>query len=45
VWYNGEVEGPLYGLCAVCTVGLSVNSASVKLEEDKTGAVGASGYK
>ena len=41
---NGGVEGRfLYGLCAVCTVRLSVNGASVKLEEDAACTVGAGG--
>jgi len=44
VWYNGGVEGRcLYGLCAICTLRLSANSASVKLEEDAVRTVGARG--
>jgi len=42
-WYTGEAEGHfLYGLCAVCTVQLSANDASVKLKEDTARTVGAS---
>jgi hypothetical protein len=34
VWYDGEVEEcSMYGLCAVCTVGLSVNSAECEAGE------------